>query len=48
MSVETIKLSYNMKLLGVNIDSELNFSTHISEVSKKTSRQIGVLEDLET
>ena len=38
-----IEQSYNMKLLGVNTDCELNFSTHISEVSRKTSQQIGVL-----
>ena len=39
-----IEQSYNMKLLGVNTDCELNFSTHISvEVSRKTCQQIGVL-----
>ena len=32
-----IEQSQNMKLLGVNIDSVLNFSNHISELCRKTS-----------
>ena len=35
-----IEQSHSIKLLGVNIDSDLNFSNHIREVS---SQQIGVL-----
>lgn len=38
--------SKNMKLLGVNIDSVLNFSSHIRELCRKTSQQIGVLRRL--
>ena len=32
-----------MKLLGVTIDEHLNFSRHIGEVCKNTSRKVGVL-----
>ena len=35
-----------MKLLGVNINSDLNFTNHISEPCRKTSQQIGVLRRL--
>ena len=38
--------SQNMKLLGVNIDSVLNFSNHIGELCRKTSQQIGLLRRL--
>ena len=31
-----------MKLLGVTIDEHLNFSRHIGEVCKNTSRKVGV------
>ena len=41
-----IEQSQNMKLLNVNIDSELNFSYHISELCRKTRQQIGVLSSL--
>ena len=33
----------NVKLLGVTIDSDLNFDNHISEMCKKTSRQLNIL-----
>ena len=37
----------NVKLLGVTIDSNLNFNNHISEIckkiKKKTSRQLNIL-----
>ena len=36
----------NMKLLGEDIDSELNFSNHVSELCRKTSQQIGELRRL--
>jgi len=35
-----------MKLLGVLIDSDLNFSKHIAQVRRKASQQIGVLSRL--
>ena len=38
-----IEQSHSIKLLGVNIDSDLNFSNHIREVCIKSSQQIGVL-----
>ena len=34
----------NVKLLGVTIDSDLNFDNHISEMFKKASRQLNILE----
>jgi hypothetical protein len=33
----------NVKLLGVTIDSDLNFDNHISEMCKKASRQLNIL-----
>ena len=33
----------NVKLLGVIIDSDLNFDNHISEMCKKASRQLNIL-----
>ena len=35
-----------MKLLGVLIDSDLNFSKHIAQVCRKASQQIGVLSQI--
>ena len=32
----------NVKLLGVTIDSDLNFDNHISEMCKKASRQLNI------
>ena len=41
-----IEQSHTIKLLGVNIDSDLKFSNHIREVCTKSSHQIGVLSRL--
>ena len=39
--------SYNsIKLLGVNIDDNLNFSDHISYICKKSSQRVGVINRL--
>ena len=38
-----IEQSKQMKLLGVNIDSDLNFGNHIRKLCIRTSQQIGVL-----
>ena len=43
VSIEQLKL---IKLFGVHLDSELNFSEHISSVCIKTSHQTGVLRRL--
>ena len=40
---EEIKTVENLKLLGVTIDSKLNFSDHISSICKRASQRIGVL-----
>ena len=40
---EEIKTVDNAKLLGVRIDSKLNFGDHISSICKKASQRIGVL-----
>ena len=40
---EEIKTVDNLKLLGVIIDSKLNFTDHISSICKKASQRIGVL-----
>ena len=40
---EIIKSSPDLKLLGVTLDDELSYSTHISEICKKTSKKVGVL-----
>ena len=42
-NIEQLK---SIKLFGVLLDSELNFTEHISFVCKKTSQQIGVLRRL--
>ena len=39
----TITCEYNVKLLGVTIDSNLNFNNHISEICKKASRRLNIL-----
>ena len=36
----------NVKLLGVTIDSDLNFDNHISEMCKKASRQLNILKGI--
>ena len=33
----------NLMLLGVNIDSHLNFTEHISNVCEKSSQQVGII-----
>ena len=38
-----INTTSSLKLLGVTIDSELNFSEHINTICKKASQKIGVL-----
>ena len=38
-----INTTSSLKLLGVTIDSELNFSEHINTIRKKASQKIGVL-----
>ena len=43
VSNEEIKTVDNAMLLGVTINSKLNFSDHISSVCKKPSQRIGVL-----
>jgi hypothetical protein len=40
---QMIKTTYQMRLLGVDIDEKMNFSVHISEMCKKVSRKVGVL-----
>ena len=43
LSGNKIVCEENVKLLGVTIDSDLNFDTHISEICKKASRQLNIL-----
>ena len=33
----------NVKILGLNLDSEINFDTHISKLCQKAGNQINVL-----
>ena len=40
---EIITSSSNLKLLGVTLDDELNYSTHISDIYKKASKKVDVL-----
>ena len=41
---DTLVESYSvLKLLGVSIDDQVNFKNHISEVTKRASKQVGVL-----
>ena len=46
--IDDCKINFTdaFKLLVVIIDKDLNFSQHISEVSTKTSKMIGVLQRL--
>ena len=46
IGLEDIEQKDEMKLLGVLIDSDLNFSIHIAQVCRKASQQIGVLSRL--
>ena len=43
MGSETIQASNSVKLLGVNIDNELNFNTHISNLCKKGNQKLHAL-----
>ena len=43
LSGNKIVCEANVKLLGVTIDSDLNFDNHISEMCKKASRQLNIL-----
>ena len=40
---QIIKSSPDLKLLGVTLDDELSFSSHISDICKKASKKVGVL-----
>ena len=39
----TVETSDCLKLLGVTIDDQLNFNTHINEICKKASQRLGVM-----
>ena len=43
---QTIKTTNCVKLLGINIDSKLNFDSHISDLCKKASMQLKALNRL--
>ena len=43
---QTIKTTNCVKLLGVNIDSKLNFDSHMSDPCKKGSTQLNALNRL--
>ena len=43
---EKVKQSQSIKLLGVHLDEQLNFSHHISDICKRVSKQVGVLNRL--
>ena len=36
----------NIRLLGVNIDCQLTFKEHISEISKKASQRVGSIDEV--
>lgn len=38
-----LERSQNIKLLGIDIGSDLNFTNHVSDFCKRTIQQIGVL-----
>ena len=40
---QKLKPTANLRILGVNIDDQLRFTEHISDICKKPSRKIGVL-----
>ena len=42
----TINPSQSVKLLGIEIDSKLNFDTHVHEICQKAARQINALKRL--
>ena len=43
-----IKAYDSITLLGVDIDNALNFSGHISNICKKSSQRVGVINRLKT
>ena len=43
---QTIKMTNCIKLLGINIDSKLNFDSYISDLCKKASMQLNTLHHL--
>ena len=43
---EKVEQTQSIKILGVNLDENLNFSYHIGEICKKVSRLIGILRRL--
>lgn len=43
---QVIKTTDNIKLLGVNFDENLIINQHISELCKKASQRVGVLNSL--
>ena len=43
---QTIKTTYCVNLLGISIDSKLNFDSHISDLCKKASMQLNALNRL--
>ena len=40
---QQIRPTKNLKILGINMDVELSFSDHISDICKKASQKVGVL-----
>jgi hypothetical protein len=40
---ENVEQAQSIKILGVNLDEQLNFSYHISEICKRVSKQVGIL-----
>jgi len=40
---QQIRSTKNLKILGINMDDELSFSDHISDICKKASQKVGVL-----
>ena len=43
VSEKDVECSKNVKLLGVDIDNKLTFTTHVQNICKKASRQVNVL-----
>ena len=41
-----IKCENNVTLLGINIDSMLRFDDHVSQICKRASKQLAVLEPI--
>ena len=43
MSNIEVKSGYEVRLLGLTIDANLSFSSHISDICKRASRKVGLL-----